>query len=272
MFIQSDSILTALTKKAQSYAQDRSRHLLCPSCRTRTKLYSLKDGRRKCSACGEKFNPEKKTDAARLKQCADILLCFCINFTAKQASALSGYHYKLVATLYDDFRLLLAQQNLPLTCVEQLTTAEAYDHSLQDGKQHAAPVFGLKILPGKNIFIDPLFKGGASTLENTQKYAEYAGFICRGTFQRFSGNERRKDGAEQTWAWIHERLKRHHGIWKHHIGLYLKELEWKYNSRSLTSEEQAMKIVELMPGNFLTAWRKKKETRDVSGKQNDTEN
>lgn len=270
MFIQSDSILEALTKKAQSHAQDRSRHLLCPACRVRTKLYTLKDGRRKCSACGEKFNPEKKTDAARLKQSADVLLCFCINFTAKQASALSGYHYKLVAALYDDFRLLLAEQNLPPESIEHLTTVTAYDHSFHDGNQSDSPVFGMKILPGKNVFIDPLFKSDSSTREHAQSYAEYAGFICRGKFRRFSGSKRVKDGAEQLWAWMNERLKRHHGIWKHHIGLYLKELEWKYNNRRLTSEEQALKITELMPDDFLAAWREKKESF-AADRSDDTE-
>ena len=49
MMIRPESLLAILTRKVQSHAQDRSRHLICPSRRTRTKLCALKDGRRKCS-------------------------------------------------------------------------------------------------------------------------------------------------------------------------------------------------------------------------------
>ncbi len=56
------------------------------------------------------------------------------------------------------------------------------------------------------------------------------------------------------WTWIHERVRSHHGIWKRNTGFYLKELEWKYNNRSLDPEMQAQKIIELMPADFLTAW------------------
>ena len=268
MLIQSDSIQATLLQKAQSHAQDRSRHLLCPSCRVRTKLYTLKDGRKKCSACGSKFNPDKKTDAVRLKQCADILLCFSINFTAQQASMLSGYRYRLVSALYDDFRLLLAKQNLEPEKIGRLSDTEAYDHSVCGQKYGDSPVFGVKILPNSQTFIAPLFSHGEeSTIPRS--YSEYAGFICRGKFHRFKGHEPMKDGAEQLWAWMSERLRPYHGIWKRNIGLYLKELEWKYNNRQLTSEVLAMKIAELMPEDFLASWSDKKKTSTENAKSDD---
>ena len=256
MIIQSDSIQALLAKKVQSHAQDRSRHLLCPSCRVRTKLYALSDGRKKCSVCGAKFNPDKKTNAVRLKQCADILLCFSINFTAQQASTLSGYRYRLVAALYDDFRVLLARQNLAREKVERLSDTEAYDHSVCGQKYGDSPVFGMKMLPDGLVFIDPLFS--AEEQQNIARpYGDYAGYVCRGKFHRFKGHEPMKDGAEQLWAWVSERLRPYHGIWKRNIGLYLKEFEWKYNNRQVTSEGLAMKIAELLPGDFLASWSSK---------------
>lgn len=275
MIIQSNSVLAALTQKVQSHAQDRSRHLLCPACRTRTKLYTLKDGRRKCSVCGTKFNPDKKTDAVKLKQYADVLLCFCLNFTAKQALDMTNYHYHLVSTVYDRFRMLLASQNLIPGKMQLLMTVEACDHAIHDSpfcrrcrgrfnckgrKSGDAPIFGVKILGDNRIFVDPLIEDEANFRFDQPmkgehgKYSAYAGFICRGKFHRFTDNERMEDGAERLWAWMSERLKKHHGIWKENAGLYLKELEWKYNHRLLKSETQAMKIVELMPADFLTSW------------------
>ncbi|MBI3332339.1 hypothetical protein HYZ99_05300 [Candidatus Peregrinibacteria bacterium] len=267
--------MAKLTEKVQTHAQDRSRHLLCPSCRVRTKLYTLKDGRKKCSACGTKFNPEKKTDATKLKQYADLLLCFCLNLTAKQASDMTGYHYRLASAVYDRFRMLLASQNLTPGKLQLLKTPEACDHAIHDSafcrrcrsrfgckgrKSGDSPIFGVKVLADNRIFIDPLpddeasFRFDAPLTDEKRKFSAYAGFICRGKFHRFTDNERLKDGAERLWAWMSERLQKHHGIWKSNIGLYLKELEWKYNNRLLTSETQALKITELMPADFLVSW------------------
>ncbi len=41
---------------------------------------------------------------------------------------------------------------------------------------------------------------------------------------------------------------------KKQTGVYLKELEWKYNNRALEPDLQAQKIIELIPMDFLTRW------------------
>lgn len=275
VIIQSESLLAKLTEKVRTHAQDQSRHLLCPQCRVRTKLYRLSDRRRKCSVCGKKFDPEKKTDATRLKQYADLLLCFCLNFTAKQASDMTGYHYRLASAIYDRFRMLLASQNLTPGKLHLLMTVEARDHAIHDSafckrcrsrfgckgrKSGDSPIFGVKVLADNRVFIDPLeeteasFRFDAALTDEKEKFSAYAGFICRGKFHRFADNPRLKDGAERLWAWMSERLQKHHGIWKSNVGLYLKELEWKYNHRLLTSETQAKRIADLMPAGFLVSW------------------
>jgi hypothetical protein len=97
----------------------------------------------------------------------------------------------------------------------------------------------------------------------------YAGFICCGKFHRFTDDEKAKHGADQLWTWIRERIRNHHGIWKRNTGFYLKELEWKYNHRSLDPEVQAQKIIELMPMNFLTSWSLKTEDTPMSVQTSD---
>ena len=269
MQIRSDAILARLTEKARRRGQDRSRHLLCPACRVRTRLYALKDGRRKCGACGTKFTPEKKADADRLRRHADLLLCFCFGVTARQASAMTGAHYRLASTAYERFRTLLAAQNLMPGKMALLTTVSASGHGVHDSefckrcrgrfgcegrKAGDAPVFGVKILSDGSVFIDPLEEAEAGPRFERGKFSGYAGFICRGKFHRFTDNDRAKDGAERLWAWMSERLRRHHGIWKKNTGLYLKELEWKYNHRALSAEEQAAAIADLLPAELLSTW------------------
>lgn len=272
MMIQSDTIFRQLTEKAAQHSHDRSRHLLCPQCRIRTKLYALKDGRKKCTKCGKKFRPEKKTDAVKLRQHADLLLCFCLNLTAKKASAETGYHYRLVSAVYDQFRMVLASQNLNPEKIRLLTMPEECDHGIHDssfcrrcrgnlschGRQTGdSRAFGVTMLPNNQVFIEPLrddgpaFRYDRPTDDSKGKFSEYAGFICNGSFHRFADNVPKKDGAACVWAWMHERLQEHHGIWKRNTGLYLKELEWKYNNRLLPTESQARRLAGLMPEDLL---------------------
>src|SRR3989338_5019369 len=113
MIINADSLLPHLKEKVRPTQSDASRHLLCPHCGIRTKLNTLGDGRRKCTTCGRKFRIHKVTEGNKLQQCAEILLCFCLDFSAHRTTQLSHHRYKLVASFYDHFRRLLTEKGLP---------------------------------------------------------------------------------------------------------------------------------------------------------------
>ncbi len=277
MLIRSETVLAQLSQKARRHGRDRSRHILCPACRVRTRLYVLSDGRRKCGACGRKFSPDRKSDDVRLKQCADCLLCFCLDFPAQQAADITGHRYRLVSALYDRFRALLAAQTLVPGKIMLITEVRGCPRGVHDSafckrckgrfrcKGHAAgdaPVFGVKILQGNRAFIEPLTDDEASfrfdrpaepRLGALRKFSGYAGFICRGSFHRFQDNERGRDGAEQMWSWMSAKLRRHHGIRRRNMGMYLKELEWKYNHRDVLPERQAAEIAAMLPDDFFAA-------------------
>lgn len=262
-----------MTEKTRQSTHDRSRHRLCPACGTRTRLYALKDGRKKCGACGKKFVAERKSSQRKLQQYADILLCFALDFPAQQATKLTQHPYRTVLRLYAAFREILAEQNLLPGKIRLIMETERCDRNVHDSafcarckgrfscrgrKSGDAPVFGIKLLENGHVFIDPLQDDEASfrfdraaSAQSHSRFSGYSGFICRGNFHRFADQEHTRDGAEQLWSWMSERLQRHHGIWKRNAGFYLKELEWKYNHRSLPPEAQAMKIAELLPADFL---------------------
>jgi len=276
MIINADSLIPHLEDKVRPTQSDASRHLICPHCGIRTKLNILADGRRKCAVCGKKFRIHKVTDTNKLQQCAEILLCFCLDFSAYRATQITHYRYRLVAFYYDHFRKLLTEKNLPQ---EKITLLSPRKESIQvlDGKprcrwcnskispgaeEEKPPVFGVQLQKSGEVYIDPLKDDEAVLHFHTFGAKEvapgrregYAGLICCGKFHRFTKEERGQDNAKQLWTWIRERVRSHHGIWKRNTGFYLKELEWKYNNRSIEPELQARKIIKLMPMNFLTSW------------------
>lgn len=121
MIINADSLVPILKKKVRPTQNDASGHLLCPHCGIRTKLNTLGDGRRKCTVCGRKFRIHKVTEGTKLQQCAEILLCFCLDFSPHRTAQISHHRYRLVATYYDHFRKLLTEKNLPQEKIQLLS-------------------------------------------------------------------------------------------------------------------------------------------------------
>lgn len=283
MIINADTLLPHLREKVRPTQSDASRHFLCPDCGKRTKLNTLGDGRRKCTVCGKKFRVHKMTEGNKLLQCAEILLCFCLDFSAHRTTQITHHRYKLVVFYYDHFRKILTEKSLTQEKMQLLSARKS-----KVGAAHNAsrcrwckskirsgdgtgkpPVFGVQLRESGEVSIDPLkdeeavlhFHSFDSHEEFSGRREGYAGFICCGKFHRFTKNESAEDGAWQLWTWIRERIRSHHGIWKRNTGFYLKELEWKYNNRLLHPDLQAQKIIALMPTNFLTTWLLKAEEK-----------
>ena len=271
MIINADSLLPHLREKVRPSQSDTSRHLLCPHCVIRTRLNTLGDGRRKCTTCGKKFRIHKVTANNKLQQCAEILLCFCLDFSAHRASQITHHRYRLIVDFYDDFRKLLAERNLPHEKILLLETHAGRSQGLDEQSRcrwcgsairsgaGRPPVFGVRLGSGGTVYINPLNDDEAmahfpasGTREVTAESGEgYAGFICCGKFHGCAEEEKAKEAAEELWAWIRERAAVHHGIWKRNTGFYLKELEWKYNNRLLDPDMQGQKIIGLMSMDFL---------------------
>ena len=278
MIINADSLLPHLMEKVRPTKSDDSRHLICPECSVRTKLNVLGDGRRKCTVCGKKFRIHKVTEGNKLRQCAEILLCFCIDFPAQRTASITQHRPRLVAAYYDHFRALLAEKSLPPEKMESLST---YVEILEVPREKSwcvwckskrrtaeagggTPVFGVEFRNNGSVVLDPLqgdaaqrcFQRILSREEAPGSREGYAGFVCCGTFHRFPETPKAKENAEQLWTWIRERIRSHHSLWKKNAH-YLKELEWRYNSRALDLDLQAKNFIAMIPEHFLTSWSSK---------------
>lgn len=266
MILNSDFLLPHFKEKMRLGSRDASRHVLCPECKVRTKLYTLRDGRKKCSVCHKKFESQKETDRTKLRQYADILLCFTLDFSAHRASQLAKIRYRLVSGIYNNIRHLLSEQNLVpgrITLMVETETRCRGVHGSEfckrcgsayacKGRQKGnAPIFGVRELKNGKVFLEPLQDEPDEASKASQTFS---GFICNGTFHRFTDNKKQQDGMESFWSWTEERLRKHHGVDPENMGLYLKELEWKYNHRLLSPDVQAVRIAGLFPTNFLEIW------------------
>lgn len=276
MIINADSLLPHLKEKVRPTQSDTSRHLICPTCDMRTRLLTLGDGRRKCTVCGKKFRIHKVTEKNKLQQCAEILLCFCIDFSAQKTASITGHRYRLVATYYDHFRRLLAEKSLSPEQIQLFTAHKGNIEVIQsasrcrfckskirsDAASATPPVFGVQLRDNGEVVIDPLsddeamsyFHSIGSKGKASGHPATYAGFICCGKLHHSTTDTKAKDAIEELFAWIEERIQSQRTIWKRNTGYSLKEIEWKYNNRSLHPDLQARKLIDLMPVDFLTSW------------------
>lgn len=274
----SDTVLSHLRSSAEKEGHDSQKRILCPQCQKHTRLYRLGDNRRKCSVCGKKFTEKGERYERRLRQIADVLLCFCLDFPALRASEITGYRQPTVDLLYRRIRQVIAEEDWGTKRIRLASNLESTDRKFSSAfckrcrkrpgcrgrLYHDAPVFGVRIESNGEVRLDPLtdeplFQHGIycpPIVRGIPKdpYAQYGGFICHGTFHRFSNRENDGhmcDGCEQFWSWAEERLHRYHGIRMENLGNYLKEIAWKYNHRAMGPIEQTLALIPLLPQKLL---------------------
>ncbi len=242
MILNSDFLLPHIRTALRRGSYDASRHVLCPECKARTRLYSLSDGRKKCSMCGTKFTLRGQKVGAHIRQWSDTLTCFVLDIPALRAAKITKYRYRLVAEMYASFRMAIVDG--ALTSGVPINGSNVF--------------FGIKLSNKGEVHLEPMLHrtidvpaspgNQLSQSSQFQQTEDYPAFICNGHLHRFPkrNHKRMIDGIERFWAWTSERLHLHHGISKRKMGYYLKELEWKYNHRNLSPEDQAIIIAGLL--------------------------
>jgi len=54
------------------------------------------------------------------------------------------------------------------------------------------------------------------------------------------------NGIEGFWGYLKEHLLKHHGVAKHNLILYVKEQEFRFNNRYLSTEDIVIKIIKIL--------------------------
>jgi transposase len=278
--IDTNFILPILSSKNRHKKTTDFGHIICPKCKVRTKLYKLNDGRRKCKRCGKKFVIKRKIEAKKTKQIADIIVGFCLDFSAMKTAKIYGYRYNDVIKIYQQIRERISEISSNEGQLKGIVEAdESYFGGINRKRNKKyrkqgvgrgrgtdkSPVFGIRERKGK-VYIDVLKditeEQIESIIENkvrkgsvimTDEFKSYKGLIYKGYIHRFVEHNKEEygrgnihiNGMENFWSWAKEQMFKFHGVFRRNLFYYLKEMEWKFNHRELGVEEKAIEIAKI---------------------------
>ncbi len=278
--IDTNFLLPILSSKNRHKKTTNFGHIICPKCKVRTKLYKLNDGRRKCKRCGKKFVIKRKIEAMKTKQIADIIVGFCLDFSAMKTAKIYGYRYNDVIKIYQQIRERISEMNSNEGQLKGIVEAdESYFGGINRKRNKKyrkqgvgrgrgtdkSPVFGIRERKGK-VYIDVLKditeEQIESIIENkvrkgsvimTDEFKSYKGLIYKGYIHRFVEHNKEEygrgnihiNGMENFWSWAKEQMFKFHGVFRRNLFYYLKEMEWKFNHRELSVEEKAIAIAKI---------------------------
>jgi len=257
-------------------------HLLCPHCKARTKLYKLSDGRRKCKRCGKKFNRIGSLKQTSLRLLANVIMGFCLDWSALRTAKLFRHDYHDVLTNYVRIRKILMKGS---SAEKKLYGTVECDESYFGGVNRKrnkkyrrpyvgrgrgtdkVPVFGIKQRAGR-VVIELLGDFSNQQIESiierkvtahskvmTDEFSSYKGLAYKGYMHRFVEHGKEQyvqenvhvNGMENFWSWAKEHMFKYHGVFKKNLLYYMKEMEWKFNNRALRPEEKAKQIAKIFP-------------------------
>lgn len=252
-------------------------HLLCPRCKTRTKLYKLSDGRRKCKRCGKKFGKKILVKQSQLQILANAVMGFCLDWSALRTCRLFRHRYSSILSMYDLIRKVLVEISSKekklhgtVECDESYFGGVNRKRNKKYRKAYVGrgrgtdktPVFGIKQRQGRvviellgdfsNAQIEAVIEKKVMEKSNvmTDEFSSYKGLIHKGYIHRFVEHGKEQyvqgnvhvNGMENFWGWAKEHMFKYHGVFKQNLIYYLKEMEWKFNHREMRPEAKAIRI------------------------------
>ncbi len=210
------------------------------------KLYLLKDGIVKCSACSKRYSP------AKLKRQLALIETFCGDVTARAASQRLGIHYVTAKKFYDTLRLQLLVF-LEQHYMEQIHKVQEYDeylyldHSKRKERRYIFDAhnflsfdYGGKVynilMPSLNRYKKSFLADGLDELY----YNEFSKFL---KIHRIAKLRSRDNTIVRFWKYFDEFMKKYKGVRHDNFIYYLKEAEFKFN---FTMEERVPILTELL--------------------------
>ena len=214
-------------------------------------MYGLADGRVKCRKCRKVYSLRK------LRKDLDILHYFALELSANRVASELGLSYKTVRNKYMSFREKIAEyseENFRKLSGE-LEIDETYFGGKRKGKRgrgafNKVVVFGILERNGKvyttvvpNVSAEILMteikakteKGSVFYTDDFKSYKSLKHYGKHSKIKKIKAYARGRthiNGIEGFWSFAKERFHKYHGINRQNYALYLKEMEFRFNSRN----------------------------------------
>lgn len=105
------------------------------------------------------------------------------------------------------------------------------------------------IIRGKIILESEIYTDTWTAYDGLKKKGYRHETIDHGDEEYFKQKGKKKihiNGIEGFWGYMKERLLKHHGVAKHNLIYYVKELEFRFNYRELKTEKMIEKIINIL--------------------------
>lgn len=233
---------------------------VCIRCRAR-KIYRIRRDRYRCSQCGYEFSDftGRWINKVKLpgKDWLWLIKLFELEISARRASQQLGISYPTVLKAFHLIRQAItahAGDGDLLLNGEVEVNQTFFDGRSQglrgDGSQNKVPVFGILERKGK-VKVEILKEMSPETMLNqtiktvrrgsvvyTDKFDGYDALMFCGykhirmdQKKRFTRSDVYINGLDGFWSYAKERMNRFHGVSREKFPFYLKEMEFRYNTR-----------------------------------------
>lgn len=105
------------------------------------------------------------------------------------------------------------------------------------------------IIKGKIVLESSIYSDTWPSYEGLTKQGYKHETIDHGNQEYYKEKNKKKvhiNGIEGFWGYMKERLLKHHGVAKHNLILYVKEQEFRFNNRHLSTDELVQKIIKIL--------------------------
>ncbi|EDZ61669.1 putative transposase [Sulfurimonas gotlandica GD1] len=194
------------------------------------KLYELKSGQLKCSACKKKFSPKK------IQRDLALIDSFVQNFSANQTSKKLDINYITVKKRFDLFRALLANY---LEKEYQNKTVLEYDeyiyleHSKKKVKENIFDAQNFLTFHYENkiynLLMPNLKRYKSEFLDSGAQEAHFKEFSKFMMLNKISKTQKRENLITKFWNYFEDSILKYNGINDENFFYYLKEIEFKFN-------------------------------------------
>lgn len=194
------------------------------------KLYILKTGQLKCSACKKKFSPGK------VQKELGIIRCFCDDRTANQTAKELSINYVTVQKRYELFRSLIANFLEDVYKDKSVTEYDEYIYLPQSKKKRKENIFDAQnfltfhyddkiynlLMPNLKQYKNQFEDDGANEIY----FKEFSKFIM---MNKISKTQKKENIITRFWLYFEESILKYKGISDENFFSYLKEIEFKFN-------------------------------------------